>query len=369
MKNTNISIIGVGKLGLCLALSLENNSYDVLGCDVNQTYIDSLNEKTFFSHEKDVNELLKKSKNFKSTTSIEDCINFSNIIFVMVTTPSLQDGKYDHSQIESVISKLEKLGKQSQKKLLIIGCTTYPGYCESIKHRLLDLNFEVLYNPEFIAQGDILRGQTYPDIVLIGESTIEAGNKIEEIYKNICKNNPEICRLSLTEAEITKIAINCFITTKISFANMIGDICNKLSLSSNNVLLSIGKDSRIGNKCLKWGFGFGGPCFPRDNRALGVLCNENDIHPSIPLASDEYNSLHANYQLNHIKKNIVVNNQITIEGVSYKPGSIIIEESQQLLLAKKLADEGIEVTIVDNEFVITQVKNIYGNKFKYIIKQ
>lgn len=367
MQDQNISIIGVGKLGLCLALSLEDNGYNVLGCDVNQDYIDSLNKKTFFSYEKGVNELLKKSKNFKCTTSIEECIKFSNIIFVMVATPSLQNGKYDHSQIDSVVSKLQKLKKQFQKKLLIIGCTTFPGYCESIKDKLSDINFEILYNPEFIAQGDILRGQTNPDIVLIGESSVQSGDRLQEVYKNICKNNPEFCRLSLTEAEITKIAINCFITTKISFANMIGDICNKLSLSHDKVLSSIGKDSRIGNKYLKWGYGFGGPCFPRDNRSLGILCNENNIHPSIPLASDEYNHLHLNYQLNHIK-NTITNNQITIEGVSYKPESIIIEESQQLLLAKKLSEEGIEVTIVDNEVVIQQVKSIYGDKFKYIVK-
>lgn len=368
MQNQNISIIGVGKLGLCLALSLEENGYNVLGCDLNEDYVISLNRKTFFSNEKGVNDLLKNSKNFKSTTSIEDCINFSNTVFLMVATPSLENGKYDHSQIESVISKLEKFGKQRQKKLLIVGCTTYPGFCESIKLKLLDLNFEVLYNPEFIAQGDILNGQAHPDMVLIGESTKNAGDQLEEIQKNICKNKPEICRLSLTEAEITKISINCFITTKISFANMIGDICNKLSISTKDVLSSIGKDSRIGNKYLKWGYGFGGPCFPRDNRALGILCSENNIHPSIPLASDEYNRLHLDYQLEHTKKTIK-NNEIEVEGVSYKAGSTIIEESQQLKFAEKLADSGVEVTIIDSEIVINQVKKIDGDKFKYVIKK
>lgn len=364
----NISIIGIGKLGLCLALTLEDCGYNILGCDINEDYVNDLNKKTFFSNEKGVNSLLRKNKNFKATISLKECLDFSNIIFLMVATPSLKNGKYDHTQIENVIFELEKFGKQSKKKLLIVGCTTYPGYCESIKNRISKLNFDLLYNPEFIAQGNILWGQTNPDMVLIGESSKESGDVLENIHKNICKNTPEICRLSLTEAEITKIGINCFITTKISFANMIGDICNKLSLSTNDVLSSISKDSRIGSKCLRWGYGFGGPCFPRDNRALGILCDENNIHPSIPLASDEYNRLHLNYQLDHIKKSII-NNQIMLEGVSYKPGSVIIEESQQLLLAKKLSEEGVDVTIVDNETVISQVRNVHGDRFKYVIKK
>ncbi len=359
-----ISIIGIGKLGICLALNLEKNGYYVLGVDKNESYVKSINEKTFFSNEKGVNNLLKESKNLVATTSIVDAVNFSDILFVMVATPSLENGKYDHSQVESLVNDLKKIGKQKNRKLFIVGCTTYPGYCESLRKELEPLNYEILYNPEFIAQGDILNGQTNPDLVLIGETSEYGGNIVENIHKKISNNNPFISRISLTEAELAKLAMNCFITTKISFANMIGDLCNNLDISHENVLTAVGASKRIGWDALKWGFGFGGPCFPRDNRALGILCEENNIEPLIPKASDEYNKLHLDYQISDfINKND--KKEIIIRGVTYKEGSFLIEESQQLNFAVGLTKNGYEVTIIDDEFVLNEVRKIYGEIFKY----
>lgn len=360
----NISIIGVGKLGLCLALSLEHKGFNVVGCDISEEYVNKLNDKTFKSLEPKVEEFLIDSKNFKVTTNLKECVSFSEVIFLMVATPSLPNGKYDHTQIKSVITKLKDLGRHNKRKLLVVGCTTYPGYCETIVKELDSLNYDVMYNPEFIAQGNIINGQLTPDLVLIGENDKSSGDILESIHHKLCNNKPIINRMSLTEAELTKLSINCFITTKISFANMIGDLCNKLGISHSNVLSGVGSDSRIGGKYLNWGYGFGGPCFPRDNNALGILCEENEIEPSIPRASDEYNNLHIDYQFNHIVKNIK-DGKITIDGVSYKKDSILLDESQQLKLAVKLMENGFEVTIKDNPVVIEQVKKIYNTKFKY----
>ena len=127
----------------------------------------------------------------------------------------------------------------------------------------------------------------------------------------------------------------------------------------------IGKDTRIGEKYLSWGFGFGGPCFPRDNRALGILCQENMIYPSIPKASDEYNKIHLDHQCEHIMSQIKEDKMYTMNGVSYKKGSSLIEESQQLKIAEMLADSRIKVTINDTENVVNQVRNIFGDKFNY----
>jgi UDPglucose 6-dehydrogenase len=366
-EDKKISIIGVGKLGLCLSLNLERKGFDVLGCDVSEDYIDQLNNKNFQSNEPQVNSLLSECKNINFTTDLKKSLEFSDVLFLLVATPSLQNGKYDHSQIESVISKLEILGRQENRKFLIVGCTTYPGYCDSISERLDKLNYEILYNPEFIAQGNIINDQLSPDMVLIGETSKEAGDKLEFIHREMCENNPHFSRMSLTEAELTKLSINCFITTKISFANMIGDLCNELGISHKNVLHSIGKDSRIGGKYLNWGFGFGGPCFPRDNRALGILCSENNIEPTIPTASDSFNNLHIQYHAKEIEKT-AIDNKIIFDGVSYKKNSVLIEESQQLKMAVLMSDLGYEVTIVDNKYVIDSVEKIYANKFKYEIR-
>lgn len=362
----NLTIIGIGKLGICLGLNLEKNGFNVLGVDLDENYINSINNKTFISNEPEVMDLLFKSKNFKATTSIKDGIEHSDLIFLVVSTPSDSNGKYNHSQIEKVVEKIIEHGYQENNKKLVVCCTTFPGYCEKLNKILNNFNYNVLYNPEFIAQGEIVRGQTNPDLILIGEDDKEAGDFLVEVQLKICENKPKICRMSLTEAEIAKLSINCFLTTKISFANMIGDLCNKLNVSHTSVLNAIGCDSRIGDKYLKWGYGFGGPCLPRDNRALGVLCVENNIIPSIPMASDEYNELHSEYQIDFMIKNND-GNSITINGVSFKKNSTLIEESQPLKIANKLVDLGYDITIVDCEDVILQIKKIYGSKFKYCI--
>ena len=199
----NVSILGVGKLGLCLALNLERKGFNIIGVDVSQHYIDSLTEKTFTTTEPYVNEYLKQSENIRFTTRLKDAL-LNDIIFVVVRTPSTEDWKYDHSQIESIAEQLIKLGKQKTRKDLIINCTTFPGYCRTLQNKLEEYNYYISYNPEFIAQGTIIKDQLNCDNVLIGEADVYAGHLIEAIYKQMCESNPLINRMTPTEAELTK---------------------------------------------------------------------------------------------------------------------------------------------------------------------
>ena len=361
----NISIIGIGKLGICLALNLEKCGYNIIGIDINQNYIDSINNKKIISDEPFVEDYLCQSKNFYASTNIQDALS-NDIIFIVVATPSLPSGKYDHSQIDNIIKQIIKYGPQTTKKYLVINCTTMPTYCNQLQEKLNEFNYEVCYNPEFIAQGTIIKDQINPDTVLIGCQTDKAYNLISDIYKNLCKNNPTYHKMSTTEAEIVKIALNCFLTTKISYANMVGDVATKLKCDSSIILKAIGSDSRIGNKYLKYGFGFGGPCFPRDNRAFGLFCEENDIYPHISYATDQSNRSHL---INQVKDFIKSGQKsITLDSITYKPESTILEESQQLKFAFELSENKIEVTIIEREKIINKIKELYGNRFKYIIK-
>lgn len=361
----NISIIGIGKLGLCLALNLEANGHVVTGADISETYIESLNNKSFYSNEPLVNEYLQKSKNFKATTNIKEILK-NEIIFITVATPSLESGKYDHSQINKIINQLIETGKQETKKYLIIGCTVMPLFCKKIEQLLFKYNYEICYNPEFIAQGSIIHDQQYPDTILIGAVSEKASELVESIFKSIVKSQPKIHKMSLTEAEITKIALNCFLTTKIAYANMVGDVAVKTNCDPNKILNAIGDDSRIGNKYLKYGFGFGGPCFPRDNRAFGIFCEENTVYPHISYATDQSNKSHLINQIENTLKS--GEKQILIKSITYKPKSFILEESQQLKYAFELTERGIDVTIEESEEIINKLKNLYGSRFKYIIK-
>jgi nucleotide sugar dehydrogenase len=246
--NKNISIIGVGKLGLCLGLNLEKIGYNVLGIDKCETYIEDLNKKSFKSPEPFVNGMLQSSKNISFTSSIEKSLE-NDLIFIVVATPSTQDWRYDHTQIDDVIDKLISFGYQEKRKDIIINCTTFPGYCDELQKKINKFNFFVSYNPEFIAQGSIIQDQQNCDMVLIGEYDEYIGNRLEKIYSEMCVNTPIFNRMSIIESEITKLSINCFLTTKISYANMIGDIVSRHNGNPDVVLNAIGSDSRIGNKC------------------------------------------------------------------------------------------------------------------------
>jgi UDPglucose 6-dehydrogenase len=165
--NNKISIIGIGKLGICLSLNLEKHGYEITGVDINEKYVNKINSKTLESDEPFVEDYLKNSKNFIATTDIEKSL-LNKIIFIAVATSSLESGKYDHSQIENVINNILEFGPQNEKKYLVINCTTMPTYCEKLQEKIKSYNYEICYNPEFIAQGTIIKDQANPDIVLIG---------------------------------------------------------------------------------------------------------------------------------------------------------------------------------------------------------
>lgn len=367
-KMKNISVIGVGKLGLCFALTLEKAGYNVVGLDINQDYVNSINNKTLKSHEENVEEYLKNSTNFHATTDMKKTIEHSDLLFVVVATPSLANGRYNHAQVESVMQNVKKLGIQKDKHFIVC-CTTMPSYCDTVQDKLEPYGYTVTYNPEFIAQGTILRDQARPDMVLIGEGSTQIGDILEEAYIKMTDNEPRICRMSRTEAEICKISLNCFLTTKISFANMVGDIAAASGLPAKNILNAIGSDTRVGNKYLNYGYGYGGPCFPRDNRALAIFANDIGRPAPISVATDEMNKMHLDFQVKQFQKNTPIEQDILLETVTYKPQTVILEESQQLAFAVAIAESGYRVAIKETKAVVEQLNNKYGSLFKYEIRE
>lgn len=361
-----VAIIGIGRLGLCLALNLEACGYSVLGIDISQTYVNELNEKSFFSNEPRVNEYLKSSKNFTASNKFSDIFNQEiRMIFLVVPTPSLPSGEYNHSYLDNIINQLKHHGKRSTRHHIIINSTCMPGYCASIEQELNNLNYSLTYNPEFIAQGSIIHDQQFPDQVLIGSSDANTADELQSVYKKLCKNSPTYCIMSLTSAEITKLATNCFLTTKIAFANAIGDIAIKAGAEPEKILNAIGSDSRIGNRYLKYGFGYGGPCFPRDNKAFTQFANKTGLKMLISEATDETNEAHHEFLTEQWQKKYEHQEEIIFDSVTYKKGSDILEYSQQLKLAESLARGGRKVIIKENTEVIKQLIDRYGDLFSY----
>ena len=267
--------------------------------------------------------------------------------------------------------KLISLGKQDRRKDLIINCTTFPGYCDTLHERLKEYNYYVSYNPEFIAQGTIIRDQVMCDSVLIGSADKYAELLIENIYLDMVESKPIYNKLTRTEAELVKLSVNCFLTTKISFANMVGDIASRLNCNAEKVLESVGSDSRIGTKYIKPGFGFGGPCFPRDNRALAKCGQEIGVDAEIANATDRMNEKHLQYQIeDFVKNNIDKTKPLIFDYVTYKKESVLIEEaiqyaqnineeSQQLKFALALKKLGYTIIVKDERpEVLEQLKGI-----------
>jgi UDPglucose 6-dehydrogenase len=194
-----IGVIGAGRLGLTFALLCEKNGYDVIASDVREDYVFNLNQKICVTNEPLVQSMLLDTTKFSATTNNIEVIENSDIIFIFVATPSTLDGNYDTSKVFEVVSDFysaSSLDIPLYNKKVIVGCTTNPGDTEQIQQRLNMFNIQVAYNPEFIAQGEIVKGLEQSDIVLIGTEYTELGNELIKIYKDGIKLNLKIQALT-----------------------------------------------------------------------------------------------------------------------------------------------------------------------------
>ena len=344
-----IGLIGAGRLGICLALLIEKAGLDVIASDVREDYIENLQSKVIFTSEPQVQDYLSQSENIEFTTDNQKLIDESDIIFTLVQTPSLEDGSYDVSAVWKVDQDLQN--SSTKGKSFVVGCTTNPGDCDEFQ-KMLDM--DVYYNPEFIAQGSIIKDLQNADMVLLGGNGkhLEA---LKELYFLIQFGfkDADVHTMSTKAAELTKIAINCFLTTKISYANMIGEVLalSKLDEEINTVLNAIGSDSRIGNKYLNFGFGFGGPCFPRDNRAFAAHAKSVGVQHNIGFTTDAFNEEHAEFIKEYFMHKNKKHLPFAFKYLTYKPGIDILTESQQYRLCIDLLNEGYHVYCMDDAII------------------
>jgi nucleotide sugar dehydrogenase len=365
-----IGLIGAGRLGICLALLMENAGYDVIVSDIREDYVENLNKKIIRTAEPHVAEHLKEANNIEATTDNKKVIAECNIIFTLVATPSCPDGSYDVSSVWDVIRDFQE-SPNVEGKTLVVGCTTNPGDCEKFQEQLKSYGVSVIYNPEFIAQGSIIKDLTHADMVLIGGDNEDAINILSEIYRKIQVTKPKISCMSTTSAEIVKLAVNCYLTTNISYANMVGEVMTMAGLEDEieNVLNAIGNDSRVGNKYLKYGYGFGGPCLPRDNRSFAAFAKKLGLTYNLGETTDNFNYEHSKFLKNYFTKKNKNNLPFYFSYISYKKGSDILTESQQYILCQDLLDQGYTVYIDDVDSILNQVKGHlnewYGDRVKF----
>ena len=366
-----IGVIGAGRLGICFALLCERAGYDVLVSDIREDYVNDLNAKKISTNEPEVEDLLRISKNFRATTNNKEVIEECDLIYTLVATPSLEDGSFDVSAVWDVVEDLKDVTK---KKYFVVGCTTNPGDCDAFQ-KYLPRNVHVMYNPEFIAQGSIISDLKQADMVLLGvDPTLEdhVVKDIKTLYQRIQTTRAIVSVMSPKSAEITKIAVNCFLTTKISYANMLGDVLHKSGCGDETtaVLRAIGTDSRIGGKYLNYGLGYGGPCLPRDNRAFAHFAQKVGLEYNLGYVTDGFNNEHAQTVADYWEEMNKDRKPFYFEYISYKKGTDIITESQQYRLCLDLLDRGFKVYIQNDRRVSSQVSEYldekYGDQVRFV---
>ena len=370
-----IGVIGAGRLGICFALLCEAAGYDVLVSDIREDYVNDLNERKIKTHEPEVENLLKVAKNFRATTNNKEVIEECDLIYTLVATPSLEDGSYDVSAVWQVVDDFQDVTKT---KYFVVGCTTNPGDCDNFKKQLPS-NVKVFYNPEFIAQGSIINDLRTADMVLLGADPFSDNDQIisdiRRLYEKIQTTRAIVCSMSTTAAEITKIAINCFLTTKISYANMLGDVLHHAGCGDevSTVLTAVGTDSRIGRKYLGYGFGYGGPCLPRDNRSFAAFAKKVGLEYNLGTVTDEINNQHATFVCDYFEKMNQNKKPFYFDSITYKKGTDILTESQQYRLCLDLLDRGYTVYIHNDKKVTDQIYDYmttsYGDRVKFVDKQ
>ena len=353
-----ISVIGLGKLGSPMAAVYASKGFDVVGVDKNSVFVDAINKGRAPVEEDRLQDFIDQSKGrLSATLDTIQAVKDTDVTFVIVPTPSGPDGSFTNKYI---LESLKEIGAGIKDKegyhLVVITSTVMPGSTDGEIRQTLEKYagrsvgdmLGLCYSPEFIALGTVIRDMLNPDFFLIGESDQKAGDMLVSIYAKAYDNQPRMERMNFVNAELTKISVNTFVTTKISYANMLSDLCDHLPGADVDVVTqAIGCDSRIGHKYLKGAVAYGGPCFPRDNIAFSRLAAIIGAKADLATATDSINRHQKDRILAIIDHLESQPKTIGILGLSYKPGTSVIEESQGIALAAALKKKGFNVIVFD----------------------
>ena len=352
------SVVGLGKLGASMAAAIASKGHQVVGVDVNHRSVDAVNAGRAPVQETGLQDLIAQNRDrLRATMSHEEAIRESELTFVIVPTPSDERGAFSLQYVAFAFREIGKaLAAKQEWHTIVLTSTVLPG---SMRHGLVPVleqhsgkvagvGFGVCYSPEFIALGSVIRDFLNPDFLLVGEHDPRSGEHLAACYADIMGASTPVKRMSLENAELAKIAVNAFVTTKITFANMLAELCGAMPGGDIDVVSdAIGMDSRIGRKYLTGGLGFGGPCFPRDNVALGFIANALGGRGDLLVTTDRLNRSLADRILHELRARVSREVTVAILGLAYKPFSHVIEESQAMMMAKAFLEHGARVLAYD----------------------
>ncbi|MBZ5611537.1 MAG: nucleotide sugar dehydrogenase [Acidobacteriia bacterium] len=371
----NISVVGLGKLGAVLAGVLADRGHQVIGVDLNPAAVDAFNQGRAPVSEPGLAEMVHgAAARLSATSDIGSAVAKTDATFILVPSPSGPDGAFSLKMVLNAAEGIAKaLREKSSYHLVVVTTTVMPGstggevlpLLERVSGKKCGVDFGLCYNPEFIALGSVIQDMSTPDMLLIGAYDQRSGDMLEELYRSVCRNQPAVARMNFVNAELAKISVNTYVTTKISYANMLAEICEQVpGADSDVVAAAIGLDTRIGRKYLKGAVGYGGPCFPRDNIAFSRFAELQSVDATLAKATDQVNRRQAARLAERIIRVTPPGETIGILGLSYKPDTEVIEESQGIMLASHLVAEGFRIVAYDPA-AMNNARRVLGAKVEF----
>jgi UDPglucose 6-dehydrogenase len=371
-----IAIVGSGYVGLVTGACFSEVGINVVCVDIDSKKIDNLNNGIIPIYEPGLEEMI--SRNIKKgrlsfTTDITEAIKECEVVFISVGTPPDEDGSAD---LKYVLSVARDCGRNMNDYLLVVTKSTVPvGTSIKVKHaiqeeldkREVDIKFDVASNPEFLKEGAAISDFLKPDRIVIGLDSPKAEELMKSLYKPFTLNGHPVIFMDIVSAEMTKYAANAMLATKISFINDIANLCEIVGADINLVRNGIGSDSRIGNKFIYPGIGYGGSCFPKDVQALIRTGGEYNYNLRVLKAVEEVNKDQKSVIFNKINKYFngnLVDKTIALWGLSFKPQTDDMREAPSLIIVDLLLEAGAIVKVYD-PVAMKEAKHHFGTSVSY----
>jgi UDPglucose 6-dehydrogenase len=371
-----VAIVGSGYVGLVTGTCFAEVGIEVVCVDIDQKKIDNLKKGIIPIYEPGLEEMVHrnmKKDRLKFTTSIAEALEDCEVIFSAVGTPPDEDGSAD---LQYVLSVARDCGKHMKDYLLIVTKSTVPvgtaekvraAVTEELDKRGVNLEFDVASNPEFLKEGAAIDDFLKPDRIVVGCDSARAEELMKALYKPFTLNGHPVIFMDIVSAEMTKYAANSMLATKISFMNDIANLCEIVGADINMVRRGIGSDSRIGNKFIYPGVGYGGSCFPKDVKALIHTADDFKyslrVLKAVEAVNDDQKSVLFHKFVNHYHGDIK-GKTVAIWGLSFKPQTDDMREAPSLVIIRNLLDAGVKVKAYD-PVAMHEAQRILGDSIYY----
>ena len=369
----NITVFGVGYVGLTTGACLANLGHTVLCVDVDENKIAALQRGKVPFHEPGLQELMnqtvKKGK-LRFSTLAEEGVIFGEVIFNCVGTPSKDDGS---ANLEYVFSVAKMIGQHlNDYKVVVNKSTVPPGTARRTaeiisENNKQDIPFDVVSNPEFLREGNAIRAFNYPDKIVVGTNSEKPLPIMRRVYSGRMRTYLPIVETDWETAELIKYANNSFLATKISFINEIANICDRTGADIKIISMALGLDYRISPRFLNPGVGYGGSCFPKDVKALIKTAHEKGYHARLLEEVDALNGRQKKLIVTKIKERFnqkLEGKCFGILGLSFKPKTNDMREAPSVNIISELLAHGASLKVYD-PCAMEDAKKIFNDKVIY----